>query len=1415
MSIQILSDLHLEQPKAYDVYEIVASAPYLALLGDIGLAEKHKTDLLDFLLQQLKQFKAVLFVPGNHEAYHSNWDDTIHILRDFEQRTRNDPAVGEFVLLDRATYPLPGTNTVILGCSLFSYILPDRHIDVGRSLNDFYQTTDWTTDNHNESHARDVGWLNDQVAELEQTDADIIIFSHWSPSEDSRAVDQRHKGKPINCAFATDMTQQLCFMSPRVKVWAFGHTHYNCDFEFDRGRLGAQYPQFLTDVGKFESFVHRFYDAEKPGLKKLLQINRATGIDSRASISDFETDFCCQPDPPSITDLDDFFRREGVKLASKACHKAIREWGGALQDITHTVAVTCTSNGLPGYDLLVAEELGLPSTMERILLQGVGCAGGLSIMRVAAQLACAATARGRPARILAFACELCTPNGRHDLAEAETCADPRKVGVAAALFSDAAASFVLCNDYGLRSSNGLASPILQLHEWESKTIGGTGQHMGFYPDAAGYRTILSKAIPGLIQPEVKPLFEKLLPAFQEDVGSPSLDVGSFDWALHPGGRAILSNLQDELGLTDEQLEATYQIYKTRLKGIVISSAIGTADTPRAHVVNPFAIECLRDIGLEDECKRLGVLGKPMQSFRWSRSMVGEEYGKIPAWGAVLGNPNDVASASPCPYMDLPQSLMEPSLIKYASHHNFEVIFNTRLVDVQRTDAGILCNISNTKNNMSYSILTRYLFGADGGKTTVGWAFPFKFKREASGGVACNVLINADLGHLMQEHDAGLHGIVRPDRKWRAGTASVLRMVRPYDQWSYSIVAPGLHESPFKDLTPQSPELIENVKEAIGDDSVDVEIVRVDTWVIRETVAESYSIDNDVFLLGDAAHRHPPAYGLGSNTCIQDAYNLGWKVAYVHKGLAGPGLLQTYNDERQPVGANLVKNANDGLREHIEVFESLGTGAETAEEGMKQLNELYDPTEIGAKRRRRLQLALEGKAREGRSVGIGMNQWYESSAVSVDDELTAKPELTGDPITTPLIATYPGFRLPHAWLDIATRRKKISTHDLAGHGSFCIFTGHGGEGWLLAAKKISEATGIPLKGALLLAGVLASPLELSQRGPVCNRDNLLRCVLDQRYTAQASAFCSGLEPFTSVLGTTTITETSTQWVDVTATTQTDVVTSVTTVYTHTIPSSTATVTDYYGEKIYTKRANGAAPAPLCMTNGVAYSASRITSACSCIEVPATTLNITLTAGTTTVTETLTSFHTASATLTSWETVATELVEGVKTITVPHPPLANLDFESGTLDGWREVKGSGGPSAFTVSVVSEPGPSGNGNKAVKIANNLNQGYTNFETYQLLRLEAGGRYRLSMAAKTTAANAGASIPKMGGFVWLRQQPLPIRLSFLDGGVAIGNGWYKFVFEFQMPQDKGGDSYVLFEFQRNATPVSTFLDDFSIERL
>ncbi|MEV4317845.1 FAD-dependent monooxygenase [Actinocrispum sp. NPDC049592] len=81
----------------------------------------------------------------------------------------------------------------------------------------------------------------------------------------------------------------------------------------------------------------------------------------------------------------------------------------------------------------------------------------------------------------------------------------------------------------------------------------------------------------------------------------------------------------------------------------------------------------------------------------------------------------------------------------------------------------------------------------------------------------------------------------------------------------------------------------------------------------------------VFLAGDAAHVHPPAGGLGMNTGIQDAYNLGWKLARTLDGTASPTLLDTYEQERLPVAAWTLRSSSQAMTDIKDAITS-GTGA---------------------------------------------------------------------------------------------------------------------------------------------------------------------------------------------------------------------------------------------------------------------------------------------------------------------------------------------------------------------------------------------------------------------------------------------------------------------------------------------------------
>ncbi|KAK1765663.1 Metallo-dependent phosphatase-like protein [Phialemonium atrogriseum] len=258
-TIQIVSDLHLEATNAYNTIEIPPKAPYLALLGDIGNTEQAEP-FTSFLDRQLRQFQVVLLVPGNHEPYRSTWEESKAFFRRYEDDVRQRRAVGEaigsFVLLDRTRHDIPGTTVTILGCTLFSSVPAAKAPAVQTLLNDFKYIRDWAVEDHDRAHQADLDWLNAQVesladgAEPGQPGRTIAVLTHHSPTADKRASNPRHENTPIHPAFVTDLARQPCWTARAVVLWAFGHTHFNCDFRDWRTgkRVYANQRGYFADV---------------------------------------------------------------------------------------------------------------------------------------------------------------------------------------------------------------------------------------------------------------------------------------------------------------------------------------------------------------------------------------------------------------------------------------------------------------------------------------------------------------------------------------------------------------------------------------------------------------------------------------------------------------------------------------------------------------------------------------------------------------------------------------------------------------------------------------------------------------------------------------------------------------------------------------------------------------------------------------------------------------------------------------------------------------------------------------------------------------------------------------------------------------------------------------------------------------
>ncbi|RFU78512.1 hypothetical protein TARUN_3759 [Trichoderma arundinaceum] len=275
---------------------------------------------------------------------------------------------------------------------------------------------------------------------------------------------------------------------------------------------------------------------------------------------------------------------------------------------------------------------------------------------------------------------------------------------------------------------------------------------------------------------------------------------------------------------------------------------------------------------------------------------------------------------------------------------------------------------------------------------------------------------------------------------------------------------------------------------------------------------------------------------------------------------------------------------------------------------------------------------------------------------------------------------------------------------------------------------------------VVASVAASPLELAERS-TCKDDSLYRCFTDKQYSYSASAYCSALAPYTQTITAVKPTVTRTVWKTSTAATSTNLINSITTVYTATVPSSTEIVTSTdtetvtatatatvtaVGQSQPVKRVvqGGKPQPPKCMLNKCfVYSPDRIIAACGCMNVPPRTVTVTNTACSTTKTVTSTSTITPSVTVTKWQTVMAALTDGVATTTTTvtttttatttaivtaTPPAQNLipngDFSSG-LSGWSVINTA--PAAWVNAGVSAGnGPDGISN-ALQVTNIANQG------------------------------------------------------------------------------------------------------------
>ena len=501
------------------------------------------------------------------------------------------------------------------------------------------------------------------------------------------------------------------------------------------------------------------------------------------------------------------------------------------------------------------------------------------------------------------------------------------------------------------------------------------------------------------------------------------------------------------GLTMAALLAKYGI-----DAITVTQYPSTANSPRAHITNQRAMEVMRDLGAEDRVKAVSLPNDAMRNNVWATSFSGREIARLHSWGNDQSRQQDYINASPCTPRNVPQHILEPEIRAHAEKLGANIQFNKRLIQIDQDVDGVTAIVRDRNTDEETEIRARYVVGADGGRSTVAEQFGFEFEGEAGLGAALNIWLEADLTKYCAHRPGVLYWMAQPGNDYWVGSGTWIN-VKPFTEWVLLCMYDPSEGEP--DLSEEA--LIARAQQTIGDPEIEVRIKASSTWQINRVVAKSYQKDR-AFLVGDAAHRHAPANGLGTNTSIQDSYNLAWKLAMVLKGQADASLLDTYDAERQPVGDRVVNRAWKSVEGMGAISEALGfRPGQSSEDGWASLDDLFSPSVGAAQRRDQLAEAIELQHYQFNAHGMDMGQYYDSDAV-VDGTATA-PDTGLDKDLYYVPSTVPGAALPHAWVQRGA--EVVSTLDLVGHGRFTLITGIDDAAWRSAAEQVAKELDIDL------------------------------------------------------------------------------------------------------------------------------------------------------------------------------------------------------------------------------------------------------------------------------------------------------------------------------------------------------------------
>jgi 2-polyprenyl-6-methoxyphenol hydroxylase-like FAD-dependent oxidoreductase len=433
--------------------------------------------------------------------------------------------------------------------------------------------------------------------------------------------------------------------------------------------------------------------------------------------------------------------------------------------------------------------------------------------------------------------------------------------------------------------------------------------------------------------------------------------------------------------------------------LVVDPKADTAFNPQANATQARTMEHFRRLGFAHEVRALGLPADHPTDIAYFTRFAHHELARLtlPTAAEAVARVKSMAgswSAAELPHR-VSQKFVERVLRRHAeAEPTVRVHWRTALVSFEAADDHVAAVLQGPDGAPPETVRAAYLVGADGARSGVrralgiGWRGDTGVKRAFMGGTMFAAYLRAPAFRAASPHaPAWMHVTVNPERR--------VFMCAVDGRGEYAFHA-ALHEGESADGWGAA-DARRLFAQACGAE-VPCEVLSTGTWTAGHSlVAERFHDGGRVFLAGDAAHLFTPTGGLGYNTAVDDAVNLGWKLAAVLQGAGGPVLLASYDAERRPVAQR-----NTGYARRF--ADSVGLYPATA------ALEAAGPEGEAARAAAGAHLAAHAKL-EFNIPGVTFGARYDGSPVIVPDGGTPPPD---DPnVYVP--SAVPGGRAPHAWL----------------------------------------------------------------------------------------------------------------------------------------------------------------------------------------------------------------------------------------------------------------------------------------------------------------------------------------------------------------------------------------------------------------